>query len=164
MLIEWDGMVERNSSTHDMLHMDAIQLAETAQGIRRITAKERAAGTGGEGNLLAPWWLTPALAYWTGIHGVGGSSHEALAGNREAARFFTTDDLEEARQILRQRQVRFVVTTTEDTVRAEAARLSGTLGSGTCLAVQLYAHPAALPEWVKPRFANLLFRVYEVTP
>ncbi len=29
---------------------------------------------------LAPWWLSPAIAYWSGQPGVAGSSHESLSG------------------------------------------------------------------------------------
>ncbi|MGI8481968.1 MAG: hypothetical protein ACR2MF_07895, partial [Chthoniobacterales bacterium] len=38
---------------------------------------------------LAPWWLTPAIAYWSGQPGVAGSSHEAIDGIADSARFFS---------------------------------------------------------------------------
>ncbi len=31
---------------------------------------------------LAPWWLSPSIAYWSGQPGVAGSSHESLQRNR----------------------------------------------------------------------------------
>ena len=37
---------------------------------------------------LAPWWLSPSIAYWSGQPGVAGSSHESLEGIEESARFF----------------------------------------------------------------------------
>ena len=37
---------------------------------------------------LAPWWLSPSIAYWSGQPGVAGSSHESLNGIEETARFF----------------------------------------------------------------------------
>jgi hypothetical protein len=37
---------------------------------------------------LAPWWLSPSIAYWSGQPGVAGSSHESLNGSRRARDFF----------------------------------------------------------------------------
>ena len=37
---------------------------------------------------LAPWWLSPSIAYWSGQPGVAGSSHESLNGIEETARDF----------------------------------------------------------------------------
>ena len=41
---------------------------------------------------LAPWWLSPSIAYWSGQPGVAGSSHEALEGIADSARFFMATD------------------------------------------------------------------------
>ncbi len=35
-----------------------------------------------------PWWLSPALAYWSGQPAVAGSSHESLPGTVDADRFY----------------------------------------------------------------------------
>ena len=43
---------------------------------------------------LAPWWLSPSIAYWSGQPGVAGSSHESLNGIEESARFFLSENLE----------------------------------------------------------------------
>ena len=57
---------------------------------------------------LAPWWLSPSIAYWSGQPGVAGSSHESLSGIEDSARFFLSDDLQKAREILKKRQVAWV--------------------------------------------------------
>jgi len=57
---------------------------------------------------LAPWWLSPSIAYWSGQPGVAGSSHESLNGIQDSARFFLSDDLQKAREILKKRQVVWV--------------------------------------------------------
>jgi len=57
---------------------------------------------------LAPWWLSPSIAYWSGQPGVAGSSHESLNGIEESARFFLSENLQEARAILEKRHVAWV--------------------------------------------------------
>jgi hypothetical protein len=57
---------------------------------------------------LAPWWLSPSIAYWSGQPGVAGSSHESLEGIEDSARFFLSDDLEQARLILQKDSVAWV--------------------------------------------------------
>ena len=57
---------------------------------------------------VAPWWLSPSIAYWSGQPGVAGSSHESLGGIEDSARFFLSEDLQEAREILSKRRVAWV--------------------------------------------------------
>jgi hypothetical protein len=57
---------------------------------------------------LAPWWLSPSIAYWSGQPGVAGSSHESLSGIEDSAQFFLSEDLQEAREILKKREVGWV--------------------------------------------------------
>jgi hypothetical protein len=58
---------------------------------------------------LAPWWLSPAIAYWSGQPGVAGSSHESLDGIEQSARFFLSQDWQTARKILEDRRVAWVI-------------------------------------------------------
>jgi hypothetical protein len=58
---------------------------------------------------LAPWWLSPAIAYWSGQPGVAGSSHESLEGIEQSARFFLSQDWQTARKILENRRVAWVI-------------------------------------------------------
>ena len=57
---------------------------------------------------LAPWWLSPSIAYWSGQPGVAGSSHESLNGIEDSARFFLSEDLQRAREILQNHRVAWV--------------------------------------------------------
>jgi len=57
---------------------------------------------------LAPWWLSPSIAYWSGQPGVAGSSHESLQGIEDSARFFLSNDLKQARSILHKDNVAWV--------------------------------------------------------
>jgi len=58
---------------------------------------------------LAPWWLSPSIAYWSGQPGVAGSSHESLSGIEESARFFLCEDSQKAREILKKREATWVL-------------------------------------------------------
>jgi hypothetical protein len=58
---------------------------------------------------LAPWWLSPSIAYWSGQPAVAGSSHESLAGIEASARFFLAEDWQKAWEILESRKVIWVI-------------------------------------------------------
>ena len=58
---------------------------------------------------LAPWWLSPSIAYWSGQPGIAGSSHESLNGIADSARFFLCEDWQKARQILEIHQTAWVI-------------------------------------------------------
>ncbi len=81
----------------------------SAEGVklREVATRMRAAETGA---FLAPWWLSPAIAYWSRQPGVAGSSHQALAGTMETARFYLTPDAATAETIARRLGVRWIVT------------------------------------------------------
>ena len=65
---------------------------------------------------LAPWWLSPSIAYWSGQPGVAGSSHEGFNGIEESARFFLSEDLEQAYHILYKHRVAWVFDYNSDRV------------------------------------------------
>ena len=72
---------------------------------------------------LAPWWLSPSIAYWSGQPGVAGSSHESLNGIEETARFFLSENLQEARAILEKRNVAWVFAYDFDRVAQNSAAI-----------------------------------------
>ena len=94
---------------------ESVQLRELATTIR--SAQPHA--------FLAPWWLSPAIAYWSGQAGVAGSSHESLGGILDSARMFTAADPEIAREILRRRQVEWVFAYDWERVKSNSAELLG---------------------------------------
>jgi hypothetical protein len=65
---------------------------------------------------LAPWWLSPSIAYWSGQPGVAGSSHESLNGTEDSARLFLSENLQKARKILEKRHVAWVFAYDSDRV------------------------------------------------
>ena len=72
---------------------------------------------------LAPWWLSPSIAYWSGQPGIAGSSHESLNGIEESARFFLSEDLQKAREILEKRHVAWVCAYDSDRVAQNSAAI-----------------------------------------
>jgi hypothetical protein len=70
---------------------------------------------------LAPWWLSPSIAYWSGQPGVAGSSHESLNGIEESARFFLSENLEQAHEILDKHRVAWVLAYDSDRVAQNSA-------------------------------------------
>ena len=72
---------------------------------------------------LAPWWLSPSIAYWSGQPGVAGSSHESLNGIEESARFFLSEDLQQAREILEKRHVAWIFAYDSDRVAQNSAAI-----------------------------------------
>jgi hypothetical protein len=72
---------------------------------------------------LAPWWLSPSIAYWSGQPGVSGSSHESLNGIENSARLFLSEDLQKAREILENRHVAWVFAYDSDRVAQNSAAI-----------------------------------------
>ncbi len=143
---------------------DATLLHEAAAFIRQSTAQTVAsADDPPPAGVLAPWWLSPALAYWSGEPALAGSSHESLPGTVDVARFYTSADLLTAAAILRRRRVRWVVAYEPDRVLRTAAPLLGlTKISTRALGFVLYQRPAAAPPFLRLSLVNPYFKIYEV--
>jgi hypothetical protein len=101
ILRDWD---ERLWPNETQLASRVERRIESAQ-IREIALSLRSSDVH---PFLAPWWLSPSIAYWSGQPGVAGSSHESLGGIEDSARFFLSEDLQEARTILNKRNVTWV--------------------------------------------------------
>jgi hypothetical protein len=78
---DWDGKLwpnEAQLADRMAQRNESAQLRDLAVGLRSSEIRP----------FLAPWWLSPEIAYWSGQPGVAGSSHESLPGIEESARFF----------------------------------------------------------------------------
>lgn len=113
------------------------------------------------GGILAPWWISPALAHLSGHPAVGGVSHQSLPGSADAARFFLAADDADALSILRARQVRYVVADAPERVIPTSSILLGIPPPDHPLALRL-ARGRNIPAFLEPAFANPFFRVYKV--
>jgi len=113
------------------------------------------------GGVLAPWWISPALARMSGQPMVGGTSHQSLPGSVDTAHFFLSDDDNIAAAQLSLRDVQYVVTDTPERVIATSTALLGVPSPPQPLITRL-AGAHDIPGFLQPVFANQFFRVYKV--
>ncbi len=74
---------------------------------------------------LAPWWLSPEIAYWSGQPGVAGSSHESLQGIEDSARFFVGQDWGTVRKLLGNHQVAWLIVYDSERTSRNSAEILG---------------------------------------
>lgn len=115
-----------------------------------------------EAPFLAPWWLSPAVAYWSGQPGVAGSSHEALDGIARSARFFLATDSEAAREILRSSKVAWVLVYDADRTIANSSTLLGVPPPPNPLARILDRTPSQAPSFLRLVSQNGACKVLQV--
>ena len=136
----------------DRLYPDDVE-AEHVEMVRADAAALRTyvTATAGEraGPVLAPWWISPAIAYWTHNACVGGSSHQSLPGNVDIARFYLSTTPAEAGTILRRRQVQWVIVDDPERVIAQSAALLGVTPPDKPLAKTLMETPEEAPGFLR---------------
>ncbi|MEX1044976.1 MAG: hypothetical protein WEC73_02500 [Chthoniobacterales bacterium] len=130
---------------------EAALLAETASFL----------ATQPHGGVLAPWWISPALARQSGQPLVGGTSHQSLPGSADTARFFLATDDQAAARLLHERAVRYVVTDDPERIIPTSSTLLGVSAPEQPLITRL-VRGRDIPEFLEPVFANPFFRVYRV--
>ncbi len=141
---------------------DTLLLRETADFIARASAEPNGSANAG---VMAPWWQCPALAYWSGQPGVAGSSHESLPGTVDTDRFYLEPDARVAADLLRERQVRWIVAYEPDRSLRKAAELfSRSMVPMRAMGNLLYVRPDLAPTFLRRSFKNRYFKVYEVLP
>ena len=155
VLVDWDERLWPNES------QSALILERRAEALGWRQAAAQLAGPT-EAPFLAPWWWSPAVAYWSGQPGVAGSSHEALDGTEQSARFFVAADPETARMILQKTKAAWVLAYDADRTVANSVALLGIPPPENPLGRVLDRTPAQAPpflELVSQNPACKLFRV-----
>ncbi|MEO6740407.1 MAG: hypothetical protein ABIP20_09160 [Chthoniobacteraceae bacterium] len=132
------------------------QLAQTR--LRTIAMKMK---EGPRTGFIAPWWFSPQVAYWSGQPGVAGTSHQSLPGTLDTARLFLSTDPEKTAEILRRRNVGWVIVDNSADVDQRDRQLAVT-NSETLLGVRAAAEPMAFILAEHPRQAPPFLR--EVRP
>jgi hypothetical protein len=122
----------------------------------------RAAARQIDGPFLAPWWWSPAVAYWSGQPGVAGSSHEALAGIEQSARFFLATDVETARAILSEHKVAWVMAYDADRTLANSAAILGIQPTENALGRVLDRTPSQAPPFLRLSAQNSACKLFRV--
>jgi hypothetical protein len=138
ILRDWDEKLwpyEAELSLRLERRREGMELRELATGIRSPEV----------GAFMAPWWLSPQIAYWSSQPGVAGSSHESLDGIAETARFFLADDWEKARAILDRRKVTWVFGYDGERVTQNSAAILGSEPPAHPLCQILSRTPAQAP-------------------
>ena len=129
------------------------------------------------GGIMAPWWLSPGLLYFSGHPIVAGSSHCGISGIVDSSIFFATTSWTHAEQILQQRKVRWVVVA--DDPRYEYPLLNTSLGTlGLPFATddsddkakidatvaQTLINDQYVPPWLRLRAVTPQMKLYEYVP
>jgi len=150
----WELLIfppEAEASRREELVIEASLLSQTAQFLHDQPRS----------GVLAPWWISPALARMSGQPMVGGTSHQSLPGTAETARFFLSGDDAQAHDILQRRLVGYVVTDAPERIIATSSALLGTMAPAQPMIMRL-ARGNNIPPFLEPVFANRFFRVYKV--
>jgi hypothetical protein len=151
----WDARLLPSPQEQSRRQEQATEAALLAETADFLAAQPR-------GGVLAPWWISPALARQSGQPQVGGTSHQSLPGSADTARFFLATDDQAAARLLRERAVRYVVTDAPERIIPTSATLLGVPAPDQPLALRL-ARGREVPDFLEPVFANAFFRVYKVT-
>ena len=109
---------------------------------------------------LAPWWLSPSIAYWSGQPAVAGSSHESLPGIADSAGFFLAEDWRTAREILENHKVIWVIVYDFERVAQNSSALLGLALPGQVLCFVLDRTPAQVPRFLVFSAQNGVGKLY----
>jgi len=118
ILRDWDEKLWPNETQHaDRVTQrnESAQLRDMALGLRSSMNHP----------FIAPWWLSPEIAYWSGQPGVAGSSHESLPGIGDSARFFISQDWGTARKLLENHKVAWVIAYDSERVAQNSGEILG---------------------------------------
>ena len=141
ILADWDTQVWPNETEFARRieqRNESVQLRELAINMRSHEMRP----------FLAPWWLSPAIAYWSEQPGVAGSSHESLEGIEQSARFFLSQDWQAARKILEDRRVRWVVAYDFERLARNSSAILGLESPQYPVGFVLDSWPAQVPRFL----------------
>lgn len=122
----------------------------------------RNAATDVHGPFLAPWWWSPAVAYWSGQPGVAGSSHEALEGIEQSARFFLAANAEAAKAVVVKTRAEWVMAYDAERTVANSAALVGAPVAENALGRVLDRTPSRAPDFLELTAQNSAAKVFRV--
>jgi hypothetical protein len=155
MLREWDETNFPNEQRRAELterRREAFWLRDVAEHLRGESVQP----------ILAPWWLSPALAYWSGQPAIAGSSHESLPGSVEAARFYLAETPGEAEKVLTERPAAFVLADDPQRVLQTSAVLLGRVTPASALVSTLFEKPNTPPKFLSLFYVNPIYKTFAV--
>jgi hypothetical protein len=104
--------------------------------------------------VIAPWWFSPAIVWWSGQPCVGGTSHQSLPGIAETAEFFLSDG--DGGEILSRRDAAYVIAYEPGRVISNSALILNRAAPANPIARRLYQNRGR-----GLIHANRFFRVYD---
>jgi hypothetical protein len=154
MAEEWDRQLFPNKDLRIAREEDRWDASSLREASQALISPARTI-------ILAPWWLSPAVAYWSGQRCVGGSSHQSLPGIVDSSRFYLSTDPEEARAILRKRSVNYVIAYEPARVISNSAQILKRPLPKEPLGERLYNAPHACPSFLRLVYENRFSKVFE---
>jgi len=100
----YDNFVQIQERAHSPAAQPSLELAQLSRSID------------GPGGIMAPWWLSPGMLYFSGQPIVSGSSHCGMSGIVASAQFYSSSSWIDAERILRERKVRWIIAWDDQTV------------------------------------------------
>jgi hypothetical protein len=153
---EWDALLP--GSNEEVLREarldDQARMRQAAEFI----------GAHAPGGILAPWWWSAALVYWSDQPAVAGSSHEGMSGIVSTARFFGTTNPKLAQQVCNDRSVETVVTGNPEAIVIESAHILGQPlpTKQNTMADILWTKPHSCPVFLHLIYDDTVIKVFEV--
>lgn len=155
---EWDRGLERAEQNRPLRQAEQVQLRQVALQMRGTTVQP----------FIAPWWLSPPLAYWSGQPGVAGSSHESLVGIVSTAHFYLSLDEGVTAATLRRiagdvrPPVWAVFDNRFDREVSTSASLLGVAEPEETLAKRAIEHPSGVEPILTEAYSTQLYRLFIV--
>lgn len=146
IMVAWEATLDDPTGLRGERRSEMVALHEIAMSIDKP--------------FLAPWWFSPALAYWSRQPCLGGSSHESIAGNRAIAEFYATADSAEALTILREHRPGLVVAYDADRISSQVAALRSQPTPERSLALILDREPSQAPKFLRLIEQTSPFKLY----
>lgn len=128
---------------------DAVALRDAAIPLKDLPTQ----------GVIAPWWFSPAVVWWSGQPCVAGTSHQSLPGIVDTAEFFLSED--SGSDILRRRQVGYIIAYEPARIISNSVQILGRPAPANPLITRLYDHPHANP--FQLIHANRFFKTFSVT-
>ena len=151
----WDGQFWPNEQAATRRTEDRREAAQWREVASQLSGRPHAP-------VLAPWWLSPATAYWSGQPTIAGSSHESLPGIAASARFFLATSADEAEAILRRHDVQWVLVSDGERVAENSAAILGVTAPAEALGRVLDRSPSKAPPFLALRWQNGVCKAYQV--
>jgi len=123
---------------------DGVALRDAAHSLRGLPRH----------GVIAPWWFSPAIVWWSGQPCVGGTSHQSLPGIADTAEFFLSGG--DGGEILSRRDAAYVIAYEPDRVISNSALILNRAAPANPLARRLYQNRGR-----GLIHANRFFRVYD---